>query len=95
MIENIIPAVVPAMPLEKYMKRAWPLVPGRVFRDILKKKDVRVNGVKSDGKASVQGVDVLLIYAEAKWFEPEPDILWTDDENSWNLEVSGTLNLLP
>ena len=53
MIEHSIPAAVPAMPLEKYMKRAWPLTPGRVFRDLLKKKDVRVNGVKSDGKASV------------------------------------------
>ena len=80
MIEHVIPTAVPAMPLEKYMKRAWPMTPGRVFRDLFKKKDVRINGVKSDGKTPVQGEDVLLIYADAKWFEPAPDILWTDDK---------------
>lgn len=79
MIEHIIPDAVPAMPLEKYLRRAWPLVPGRVFRELLKKKDARVNGVRSDGKAPVRGGDTLCLYADAKWFEPAPDVLWTDD----------------
>ena len=80
MIEHIIPGAVPAMPLEKYLRRAWPLVPGRVFRELLKKKDARVNGVRSDGKASVRGGDALCLYADARWFEPMPDVLWTDDQ---------------
>lgn len=79
MIEHRIPDAVPAMALDKYLRRAWPLVPGRVLRELSKKKDVRVNGVKSDGSASVRGGDALSIYADASWFEPLPDILWTDD----------------
>lgn len=79
MIQHIIPSSAPAMPLEKYLRRAWPLVPGRVFRDILKRKDVRVDGVKSDGRAVVRGGSALTIYADSGWFEPLPDILWTDD----------------
>lgn len=79
MIEHIIPDAVPAMALEKYLRRAWPLIPGRVFRELDRKKDVRVNGVKSDGKASVRGGDRLTIYADSAWFEPQPDVLWTDE----------------
>ena len=79
MIEHNIPDAVPAMSLEKYLRRAWPLIPGRVFRDLDRKKDVRVNGVKSDGKAPVRGGDRLTIYADSAWFEPQPDVLWTDE----------------
>ena len=79
MIEHTIPDAVPAMALEKYLRRAWPLIPARVFRDLYKRKDVRVNGVKSDGRAAVRGGDALLIYADSRWFEPLPDVLWTDD----------------
>ena len=80
MIRHVIPEAVPAMALERYMRRAWPLVPGRVLRDLLKRKDVRVNGVKSEGGAEVRGGDALTIYADAKWFKPPPDILWTDEK---------------
>lgn len=79
MIEHSIPEAVPALPLEKYLRRAWPMLPGRVLRDLFRKRDVRVNGVKADGKAPVRGGDALMIYADSKWFEPLPDILWTDD----------------
>ena len=67
------------MPLEKYLRRGWPLIPGHVLRDILKKKDVRVNGARSDGRAAVRGSDALTIYGDSSWLEPLPDILWTDD----------------
>ena len=80
MIAHNIPSGVPEMPLERYLRRAWPMLPGRVLREILKKRDVRVNGAKSGGDAPVSGGDALAIYADAKWFEPEPDVLWTDDK---------------
>lgn len=74
-----IPAGVGETGLEKYLKRAWPLVPGRVFRDALKKRDVRVNGAKCGADATVRGGDELAIYVDAKWLEPMPEILWTDE----------------
>ena len=79
MIEHIIPEGVPAMPLERYLRRAWPMVPGRVLRDLMKKRNVRVGGVKSGPGAKVAGGDTLVIYADGAWFEPEADVLWTDD----------------
>ncbi len=73
-----VPAGVPAMPLERYLKRAWPLLPGRILREALKKKDVRVNGVRSGGDATVRGGDALSIYLDDRWLSPEPDILFSD-----------------
>lgn len=79
MTEHRVPDGLRQTPLEKYLRRAWPLVPGRVWRDALRKRDVRVNGVKSGGDASVRGGDALILYVDAKLLRPEPQILWTDD----------------
>ena len=80
MITHTVPDGVPAMPLDKYLKRAWPLVPGHVFRELYKKKDVRVNGARADASATVRGGDALVLYAENALFAQEPDILWTDEK---------------
>ena len=79
MIVHNIPAGVPEMKLERYLRRAWPLLPGRVLRALDQKKDVRVNGARSDGSAAVRGGDRLNIYADDGWFSSLPDILWTDE----------------
>lgn len=79
MIVHTVPEGVPAMPLDRYLKRAWPLVPGHVFRELYKKKDVRVNGVRSEGSATVRGGDALTLYVKDAQFSPAPSVLWTDD----------------
>ena len=78
MTAHRVPEGLRQTPLEKYLRRAWPLVPGRVWRDALKKRDVRINGVRSGGDAAVRGGDELLLYVDAKWLEPLPEVLWTD-----------------
>ena len=78
MTAHIVPDGLRATPLEKYLRRAWPMLPGRVLRDALKKRDVRVNGVRSGGDALVRGGDELALYIDAKWLEAEPEILWSD-----------------
>ena len=78
MIRHIIPDGVPSMPLERYLRRAWPLLPGHVFRDLYK-KNLRLNGERAGGDTPVRGGDELTLYADARLFEPEPEILWTDD----------------
>ena len=80
MTGHVIPEGVPEMPLERYLRRAWPLIPGRVLRDALKKKDVRVNGARSGSGAAVRGGDELSIYLDDKWLNPEPEILFSDDK---------------
>ena len=79
MTGHVVPAGVPAMPLERYMRRAWPLIPGRVLRDALKRRDVRVNGARSGAEATVRGGDELFVYLDEKWLLPEPEILFSDD----------------
>ena len=79
MTAHRVPDAVPPMPLERYLKRAWPMLPGRVLREALKKRDVRVNGARSGGEAVVRGGDALALYIDAKWLEPEAEILFSDD----------------
>ena len=80
MTEHRVPGGVPAMPLERYLRRAWPLLPGHALRAMLKKRDVRVNGAKADGGATVRGGDTLTLYADGALLAPEPEILWSDDK---------------
>ena len=78
MIRHEVPAGVNAEELSRYLRRAWPLLPGHALRDILKNKDVRVNGARSGKGAMVRGGDVLEIYGDARWFEPTVEILFDD-----------------
>ena len=79
MIAHTIPPAVPPMPLDRYLRRAWPMVPGHVLRGLYKKKDLRVNGARAEATTPVRGGDALVLYADAAIFAPEPEILWTDD----------------
>ena len=80
MIEHIIPANVPPTPLEKYLRRAWPLMPGRVLRDALKKRDVRVNGATVGARRREGRRRACAVRRRDSWFDAGPDILWTDDK---------------
>lgn len=79
MTEHRVPDGLGPMKLEKYLRRAWPLLPGRVLRDALKKRDVRVNGARSGADATVRGGDLLTLYLDGTLLSPEPDVLWTDE----------------
>ena len=78
MIRHQVPANLKPEELSRYLKRAWPLLPGHVLRDLLKKKDVRIGGVKSGRGDMVRGGDILEIYAPAKHFEAEAEIIFDD-----------------
>ena len=79
MTGHTVPAGTPEMPLERYLRRAWPMLPGRVLKEALKRRDVRVNGARSGGDATVRGGDALALYLDARWLEPEPELLFSDD----------------
>ena len=66
-------------PLEKYLRRAWPMTPGHVFRDALKKRDVRVNGARAGAGEMVRGGDALTLYIADAWLCPSAEVIFTDD----------------
>ncbi len=78
MIRHTVPQKVRQEELSRYLRRAWPLLPGHVQRELLKKKDVRVNGVKSGKGDCVRGGDALEIYAADKYFEIPAEIIFDD-----------------
>lgn len=78
MIRHAVPAGVGAEELSRYLRRAWPLLPAHVLRDLLKRRDVRVNGARSGRDAVVRGGDELEIYGDARWFEPAAEVIFGD-----------------
>ena len=80
MTTHTVPPGVPEMPLERYIRRAWPLLPGHMLQRAMKARDVRVNGVRAGARDDVRGGDALTLYIDSKWLEPEPEILFSDDK---------------
>ncbi len=78
MIRHEIPAELPREELFRYLRRAWPLLPGHVLRDLLKGRNVRVNGVRTGRDGQVTGGDILEIYGDARFFEPSAELIFDD-----------------
>lgn len=78
MIRHEVPFGIKPEELSRYLKRAWPLLPGFVLRDLLKKRDVRISGVKSGKGDMVRGGDILEIYAPEKHFCAGAEIIFDD-----------------
>ncbi len=75
-----VPDNVGRLPLKTYLSRSFPAMPDYVVKELLKKKDVRINGVKSGSEAFVSAGDELKIYADDKYFGGNLDILYQDEE---------------
>ncbi len=80
MREHVIPTGVLSMPLRRYLLRAFPAMPPWLVRETLKKRDVRVNGVKSGPDAAVHAGDVLAIYVDERYLTGLPDVIYEDSD---------------
>ena len=94
MQKHLVPEHVPAMPLSAYLRRAFPRIPASLLKETLKKRDVRVNGVKSDGQATVRGGDEVTLYMPDKYLTAPLRILYEDErmlavEKSAGVPVDG------
>ena len=78
MISHEVPASLREENLQRYIRRAWPLLPGHVLRELMKKKDVRVNGIKCGKDDSVRGGDLLEIFADSRYFEILAEVIYDD-----------------
>jgi len=63
-LKSIIPEKVKAMPAERYIQRAWPLLSGNRLKNALQTKQLRVNGVKTGADALVNAGDELCLYID-------------------------------
>ena len=77
MIRHIVPGGI-SMPLEKYIRRAWPMLPNHAIRDLMKKRDVKRGGQRLSAEDMISGGDELAIYLPDK-FNPSPAEFVFDD----------------
>lgn len=61
MIQHTVPKGIESMPLLRYVSRAYPMLN---VRTVLKKRDIKVNGVRRDGEFKVGPGDEIAIYAD-------------------------------
>ncbi len=66
-LTSVIPDGVIRMPAETYITRAWPYAGKNRVRELLNKKQVRVNGEKVAADASVCAGDELTVYYDGKY----------------------------
>lgn len=78
MLQHRVSQDVKEMSVSAYLRRAYPAVPAFVFREALKKRDVRINGVRSDASGIVRGGDELKIYIDNKYTESSLRILFQE-----------------
>ena len=93
MTRHEVPRGLADVPLNRYLKRAWPMLPGFVLRDILKKRDVRRSGVRLSAEDTVRGGDVLEIYAPDKYLRPAVEVLFDDGRLMAALKPQGLPSL--
>ena len=67
------------MTLARYLARAYPMWPDWALRATLKKKDVRINGVKSDASASVSPGDELTLYCPAEYLSGTVHVVFQEN----------------
>lgn len=79
MQRHTVPAGVAPTPINRYLTRAFPALPGWLIRDTLKKKDVRINGIKSGADAVIKAGDELALYIDDKYFTKPLQIIFEDD----------------
>ena len=76
--EHIIPSAVRPMPLTAYIRRAFPLLPGHAARDMLKKRDIRLDGQRVGTDVTVRGGMKLTLFIPGR-YDPAPADLLFDD----------------
>ncbi|MBQ3080646.1 MAG: RluA family pseudouridine synthase [Clostridia bacterium] len=79
MLVSKVPDAARNIRLQKYIQRAWPMLPGFAVRNAFKKRDVRVNGERSDGERVLNPGDEVKIFTDKKYEDFSLEILYADE----------------
>ncbi len=66
------------MSLARYLSRSFPMCPGHILRNAMKRRDVRVNGARSGEDAVVSGGDQLAVYIDDRFLTAPAKVLYED-----------------
>ena len=73
----VIPINQPRVRLAQYIRQAFPLLPAWVMRDALKKRDVKLDGIRADADDfTIPGATVTVFTL----FDPAIEIVYEDDQ---------------
>lgn len=78
MLKHTVVKDIKETPVSAYLRRAYPAIPQFALREALKKRDVRINGVRCDASGVVRGGDELKIYIDEKYTAGSLRILFQD-----------------
>ncbi len=79
MKKHTVPPLSAPMPLGKYLSRAFPRIPLWRIREALKRRDLRIDGVKAGADSQVRGGEELTLYLEDKYFADALTVLYEDE----------------
>ncbi len=65
-LKSLVPDGANGMTLNRYVRRAWPMMPAFAARDYLKRKQARVNGERASGECVLRSGDELEVYVNKK-----------------------------
>ena len=78
MIRHEVPTAVQGMAVERYIRRAWPMLPGRCVRELFKRRDVKVDGRRCAPEDTVRGGDELTVYLPDAWLPGAAELVYAD-----------------
>ena len=68
------------MSLARYLSRAFPMCPGHILRNAIRRRDIRVNGVRCGEDAVVSGGDQLAVYIDDRFLTAPAKVLYEDGQ---------------
>ena len=78
MLTSEAPRGANAMPVGRYVRRAWPMIPAHAFRDAFKRRDVKINGARANESDPVSAGDQIELFLPDRYLPDAPEISFDD-----------------
>lgn len=79
MLTSEAPRGANAMPVGRYVRRAWPMIPAHAFRDAFKRRDVKINGSRAnESDPGFPRGDQIELFLPDRYLPDAPEISFDD-----------------